>query len=111
MLPRVDATLLFADVFYKQHGKIVDAAALLRVDTSTDRQRALMAFVVSRLRELADVARNLNRSVPSEMRLRYEMSTGDLSSDLRYGELGLAADQSEADLVEHWMEAEREFAK
>jgi Fe-S cluster assembly scaffold protein SufB len=100
--------LLFADVFYRQHGKIVDTAKLQGVDTSGERQRALMTFVVSQLRSLVDVARDMNMPIPSEMRFRYDVASGGLNSDLRYGDLGLGADESESDLVERWMDSERE---
>ncbi|GAA1011942.1 hypothetical protein GCM10009551_097380 [Nocardiopsis tropica] len=99
--------MLFGDVFFRQHGEVVDTVGIQGVDTSGERQRALMSYIVAQLRLLVKAARDNDQPVPSEMRLRYDVRDDHLTSELRYGSLGLRSNESESDLVARWMQSER----
>jgi len=99
---------VFFDPFFAIKREIFERHKLPGIDTSIDRQRALVKYASRQLEQFAEGCSKFSQPVPSQIKLRYVVATGRTDADLQYEpQWSNTQDVSFHDRSEEWQEQVR----
>lgn len=89
--------------FFGRGDELVERHKLPGIDTSSERQRALLRYGNDQLIRLIAASPQPNQPLPTEMKLHYKVSTGETDARVRYDPIWLDSEgASFEDVSEQW---------
>jgi hypothetical protein len=83
----IGGKIMFTEVFFSIEGQVVEQHKVPNVDTSKERQIALMKYIGKQAERIVQAGKEYNRIFPTEYRIHYRVKSNSLDAKFQTGEI------------------------